>query len=255
MSKFIQDTIEIDEKININVDNVDNGPLKAVVLPYYLDPESNDLVVVLKRSVMPGCYARTGRKMGISALTADLPEGDEQLSVQTVYDNFGIGATMQNATPFGSVMPSPKTSTAGYELVLVHIEPVEYIDKNREIIVQKKGEYEIGTVKFGDLIEAINKNIIQDLKTRLVLNELYILALEESANQQKGSGQNPNDTTTSSNMIGGGQNLPDGFGNNEDVMTTSTIPEEVIEENSRPDYGVMYSQAKPDGGFKTIEKT
>ena len=254
MSNFINDTLEIDKKIKVNTSNVKDGPFRAVVLPYYLHPESNDLIVVLKRSIMAGCHSRTGRKMGISALTAELPE-TSQLSIQEVYDTFGLGATMQNAIPFGSVMPNPKTSTEGYELVIVHIEPVEYIDENRKIIVQKKGEYEVGTVAFGDLIKAINDNMIQDTKTRLILNELYILVLEERANQQEGDGQNQNTMMEENDgMIGGGQNLPNGYGEQEDTMATSNIPEEVLEKNANKDYGAIYSRANPEKGFKTIEK-
>ena len=88
------------------------------------------------------------------------------------------------------------------------------------------------------------------------MNELYIMALEESAKQKDGNSEQMTGVgnSASNNMIGGGQNLPDGFGNQVETMATSTIPDEVLEENSRQDYGAMYSQVKPDGGFKTIEK-
>jgi len=252
MSKFIKDTIEIDKKIKVEINAVKHDPLQAVILPFYFDPDSgNDLTVVLKRSIMPGSYARTDRKMGLSALTVDLPE-DSKIGFEEVFNSLGLESQIQNAIPLGSVMPLPYTSTLCYELVLVHIEPVIHLDKQRGIVLQKKGEYEIGTMKFSDLVHAIRDRFVQDLKTKLILNELYILSVEESVKQMQNN-QQGNHMIGNKDMIGGG-NLPAGFDNQTDTMPTSTIPDEVIAANSKKDYGAMYSIAKPTDNFSTVEK-
>jgi hypothetical protein len=54
------------------------------------------------------------------------------------------------------------------------------IDVDRGLIYQEKGAFEIGIVSFDELLSAIQDNLIQDLITRMMLSELYILALEES---------------------------------------------------------------------------
>ena len=250
MSDFIKDTLLIDDQLPVPT-GIAPSVLKAVILPYYMDPDSLDLTVVVKRSLLPGGFARTGRKMGISALTVELPE-DTPITLDQAYASLNLTAKMQNAIPFGSVMPSPESSSEAFELVLVHTEPFEFLDKKRGIIHQEKGKYEIGAVKFAELIEGISGHIISDMKTRLILNELYILAIEESMKQQQGTPGNQ--TVGRSDMVGGGSNLPPGFGDQTDTVKTSTIPDDIIAKNSQTDFGAMYARASTNGDFKTIER-
>lgn len=248
MSDFIKDTISIDEKLDINLKNVEKQPLKALLLPYYNDPKSLELMVVLKRSLMSGSFQRHGRKLGISALTITLPE-DKPITIDEAYAKLNLSAKLQNAIPFGSLMIDPENSTETYEMVMVHIEPPEFLDKKRGIIYQEKGKFEIGAISFSDIMMGIKNNLIADLKTRFMLNELYILATEESQ-------KNNNSAVTVGNpdLIGGGKNLPPGFGTQQDTVRTGDIPDEIIEMNSQKDYGSMYSKVSVGDGFKTITK-
>lgn len=249
MTDFIKDTILISEKIDINIPQMPLESLEAVILPYYMDPTSLELMVILKRSIMPGSYARTGKKMGISAITFSLPE-DKPLSIEEVWEKLNLPAAMQNAIPFGSIMLDPLNTTKTFEMVVIQTEPFEFLDKSRGIILQEKGKFEIGAVKFSDIISGINSNVFTDMKTRLILNELYILAVEESNKKQDTN----NMMSGNPDLIGGGSNLPSGFGNNkpDDVIKTSYIPDEVIAENAKKDFGSIYSNVKPNSGFKSI---
>jgi len=248
MSNFIKDTIEIGEKLNITLPTVKGEMLKATFLPYFIDSYSSELMVVLKRMIMPGAYARTGKKMGLTALTIELPENDP-LTIEQAFALLELKTNIAQAIPFGSVMPHPNTTNEAYELILVNIEPLELIDEERGIYYQKKGEYEIGVAGFKDIIDGIQHNIIQDMKTKLLLNELYIMALEESSKST-----NPNNMNAgNSNLIGGGSNLPNNFGEQSHSMKTSDIADEVIEQNSQMDYGSIYSKAYTSSGkFATI---
>lgn len=249
MSEFIKDTILIGEKLNVQLREVEQTSLRAVILPYYIDPDTMDLVVVLKRSIMSGGYLRNGRKMGITAITIDLPE-DKPITIEEAYASLNLGAKFQSAIPFGSVMISPENSTETYELVLVQTEPFTFLDKQRGIIKQEKGKYEIGAVKFSEIVEGIQNQIVNDIKTRLILNELYILAIEEGNKSANNNNGNHN-----TGIIGGGENLPPGFGgDNYDTVKTSPIPDDVIAKNSQMDFGAMYAKASTSGDFKTIER-
>lgn len=247
-SNFVRDTKLIDEKINVSVAEVQGEMLKAAFLPYYVDPDSLQLTVVLQRTLMPGSYARTGRKMGLSVVSVELPE-DEPITIEQAYEKTNIGAKMQNAIPFGSVMPRPFVSNAAFEMVLVQIEPVELIDTERGIIYQEKGKYEIGVVAFDEILSAIQDNFIQDLTTRMMLSELYILALEEANNNN-----NPqNMMSGNEGIIGGGSNLPEGFGSQTDTVRTGDLDDEFIAQNSQMDFGSIYSKATSNAGFTTVD--
>lgn len=180
MSNFIKDTKLIDEKIKLtDKEELRKGELQVVFLPYYVDPKTLKLMTVLKREIAYGGYVRTGRKMGISALTTVLPI-EKPLTVEEAFEKLNLQTTIQNAIPFGSVMLDPINSTEAFELVLVQVEPIIPLDAKTGIVHQVKGQYEIGLVPFDDILDAIQSNLIQDLKTRMILSELYIMALEES---------------------------------------------------------------------------
>lgn len=246
-NSFVKDTILIDEKLNITVETLKKEMLQAVFLPYYTDPESLELKIVLKRSILPGCYHTTGRKLGLSALTVELP-ADNPLTIEQAFEKLNLDTKIENAVPFGSVMPLPQTSTLMYEMVLVNIEPLNLIDEERGIYYQEKGKFEIGVADFKDLISGIQSNIVQDLKTRMMLNELYLLAVEESARNNESNQM----MSGNKDLIGGGSNLPDGYGEQTDTMKTSNIPDEVMKQNSQMDYGSIYSGTSSKGDFKTI---
>lgn len=247
-SNFVKDTILIDDKLDIPMQELNKEMLQAVFLPYFTDPASLELKVVLKRSIMPGAYNAVGRKLGLSALTVELPT-DNPLTIDQAFDLLNLDTRVENAIPFGSVMPLPYTSTIMYEMVLVHIEPLQVMDEERGIYYQEKGKFEIGVIDFKDIIEGIHANIVQDLKTRLMLNELYILALEESSKNR-----DPNQMMVGNkDVIGGGANLPNGYGQQTDTMRTSIIPEEIIQQNSQKDFGSIYSTSSKEKGFKPIE--
>ena len=156
---------------------------------------------------------------------------------------------IENAIPFGSVMPFPETSNKAYELVVINIAPLKLIDEERGIYYQEKGKFEIGVTEFKDVIQGIQNEVIQDLKTRLILNELYILALEESSKNQ-----NTNQMAGNPSLIGGGANLPAGYGEQTETMKTSNIPDEILEQNSQMDYGAIYSKSSV-GNFEEISNT
>lgn len=247
-TNFIKDTLMIDERVNIDIPEIEGEMLRAVFLPYYIDPLSLELKVVLKRSIMPGAYARIGRKMGLSALYVELPE-DDPLTIEQAFAQLGLNTKMENAIPFGGVMPSPIDSTLAFEMVVVNVEPLDLIDEERGIFFQKKGEYEIGVVEFKDIMEGIQNNIIQDIATRLLLNELYIMAVEEGQKNQ-----DPNTMMTGNEgLIGGGSNLPNGYGEQTDTMKTSVVPDEILEANSKMDFGAIYSKASPKSDFKSVD--
>lgn len=249
---FIKDTIEINNNMTLSIPEPElkDDLLQAVLLPYYMDPDTSEIMVVLKREIMPGAYAIKGKKIGVSALTVDLPK-ETPLTIEQTFEkiNVYLNTKMNNPIPFGSVMPLPKRSNMMYEMVLLHVEPMEMIDYGRGIIYQKKGEFEIGVSAFSDVIEAIENDLLEDMKTRLMLSELYILALQESENNP-----NPNQMMSGNDeMIGGGNNLSqNSIIDANQTMKTSEIPDEIIQENAKKDYGSIYSRTDINEGFKTI---
>lgn len=249
MTDFIKDTILIDEKLNLEMPEFENTPLNAIILPFYIDPNSMDLMVVMKRCLLPAGFKRTGRRMGISALTMELPE-EEHITVEEVYARLNLPAKMQEAIPYGNVMLDPLTSTRSFEMILIQIDPIAMLDKKRGIVYQEKGKYEIGAIRFSDIMEGIATLVITDLKTRLILNELYILALEQGNNAP------PQQVLTDPEKIGGGANLPPGFGEQKETVKTSDIPDEVIAQNAQKDFGAIYSRAVPSANteFVPIQK-
>ncbi len=242
MSKFLEDTKTIDEKIQMDIPQVPETQLKAVFLPYYVDPLSMQLTVILKRSILPGAYSRTGRKMGLSCLDVILPT-DEPMTIEEAFETLHTGAKLQDSIPFGSVMLHPETSSEAVEMVLAHIDPPEMIDEDRGIIYQEAGKFEIGIVAFDEILGAIQENFIQDMTVRLMLSELYIMAMEE-ANKQNGD--------VSGDMNAGGEGMIGGANENypkaaqdtvqNETEKTSTIPDDVIAENSQMDFGAIYSK-------------
>ncbi len=252
MSSFYKDTKLIDEKLNIEIATISGEMLKASFLLYYIHPLSNNLMVVLKRSILPGAYSRTGRKMGLTVLSTELPE-DKPLTIEEAFKTLNIPANIQNAIPFGGIMPNPEVSNAANEMVLVQIDPPEFIDDVRGLMIQEIGQFEIGVVDFKEILGAIQENFIQDAITRLMLSELYILAVEEAHKQSNGNVEGTRPFQPGD--IGGGANHPQTYA--EDFSTgekTSAIPDDIISQNSQLDFGAIYSQAKVDDGFNTIIK-
>jgi len=244
MSNFIKDTKTIDEKLNIEMPEVEQTMLEAAFLPYYVDPKSMKLTVILVRSLMPGAFVSNGKRLGLSCLKMQLP-ADEPLTIEEAYAKLGLPAALQNPIPFGSTMPNPLDSSLTIEMVLANIEPPELEDEASGIIYKEPGKFEIGIVEFDSIIEAIQENYIQDMLTRLLLNELYILAVEEANKQNENGQSNFNAGATGEGMIGNGyEQYPESaqatVGN--DTPKTSDIPDEIIAENSQMDFGAIYSE-------------
>lgn len=243
MSNFIEDTKQLDEKIQIDVPDVKGDKLlTATFLPYYVDPKSNELMVVLKRSVLPASYAFTGRKMGLTCLSTKLPM-DNPLTIEEAFNALEIPANLQDSIPFGSIMPDPINTPVATEMVLAHIDPPELLSETNGIIYQKKGEYEVGAVSFDTILGAIQENFIQDAVTRLILSELYIMAVEE-AQKQEANPQDQYNSMSQEGIIGAGENFPQAAQDNLETETvkTSDIPDEVIEQNMQMDFGAIYSR-------------
>ena len=241
MSNFIKDTKDIDAKVSIKgTENIKQEPLIASFMPYYVDPKSMKLMVLLKREMLPGAYTRTNRKMGLTCLSTPLPDGSP-ITIEEAFKNLNIPATLQDTIPFGSVMLNPKTSSAATELVLAQIEPVELLDETRGIVYQEKGKYEIGAVEFDALLEAVQENFIQDITTRFMLSELYILAVEE-ANKQGEEGNSMFEKGGNAGGIVGGSSGEE-YGKidfTEKTEQTDDIPEDILAENADMNFGAMY---------------
>lgn len=239
MSNFIKDTKDIDAKVSMRgAENIKQEPLMAAFMPYYVDPKSMKLMVLLKREMLPGAYTRTNRKMGLTCLSTPLPEGTP-ITIEEAFEDLNVPATLQDTIPFGSVMIDPKNSSAATELVLAQIEPVEMIDESRGIVYQEKGQYEIGAVEFDSLLEAIQENFIQDIITRFMLSELYILAVEE-ANKQ---GEEGNSMFEQGGNTGGIVGSGEEYGKidyTEQTEQTDNIPEDILAENADMNFGAMY---------------
>jgi len=226
MSNFIKEMIELDDKIKLDrIEKVEHEDLKVAFLPYYVDPETMKLTVVLKREILSGAYHKTGKKLGITALSTILPS-DKNLTIEEAFNKLDLPATLQNSIPIGGVMTNPKNSTEAYEIVLVQIDPIELLDETRGIVKQVKGEYEIGVVNFDELLEAIHENYIQDIIVRFMLGELYILAMEEANKSNENIEQNSLENEYSS--IGDEELKSD---NKNDNINTQT------------DYGKLYSRS------------
>lgn len=244
-SKFIEDIKEIDEKLNFSIENytLNEGPLVAAFVPYYVHPTSLELMVVLKREIHAGSFVRTNRKMGISTLEVELPI-DKPLTIEEAFNLLDLPANIQNSTPFGSVMTDPKNSTKAIEMVAVQIDPPAFLDASRGIIKQEPGKFEIGAIGFDSLLGAIQENFIQDITTRMILSELYIMAIEEAKKQEQNndfSGGHAGD------IIGGGNNHPSSFyekaeQTEKSTPKTSGVADDVLQQNQQKDFGAIYSK-------------
>ena len=114
----------------------------------------------MKRELQPGAFTRTGRKMGLSVLNVELPL-DKPLTIEEAFKELELDVNVQNATPFGSVMTDPSNSIHAIEMVLVQVDPPEFLDAKRKIIKQEPGKYEIGSIPFDALLGAIHNNFLQ----------------------------------------------------------------------------------------------
>lgn len=238
MSKFITDTKDIDSKIKIDLEAQTQTPLNAAFLPYYVDPKSMKLTVLLKREILKGGYARTGRKMGITCMSTTLPDGDP-ITIEEAYNQLEIPAQLQDTIPFGSIMLDPKKTDVATELVLAQIEPVELLDENRGIVFQKKGEYEIGAIEFDALLEAVQENFIQDITTRFMLSELYIMAVEEANKQGENNESMFDQGGNSGGIVGGGEQYGK-IDHTTETEKTEEIPDDLLAQNADMNFGAMY---------------
>jgi len=240
MSNFITDTKDIDDKVSMKgTENIKQAPLVAAFMPFYVDPKSMKLMVLLKREMLPGAYSRTNKKMGLTCLSTPLPEGSP-ITIEEAFENLNVPATLQDTIPFGSVMIDPKNSSAATELVLAQIEPVELLDENRGIVYQEKGQYEIGVVEFDALLEAIQENFIQDITTRFMLSELYILAVEEANKQGEDGNSIFEKGGNAGGIVGGGEEYGK-IEHTEHTEQTDDIPEDILAENADMNFGAMYN--------------
>jgi len=234
MNSFIENMKKVDEEVILPENTeVIEAPLTAIFLPYYVDPNSLQLMVLLQSSTMPGAYTRTGRKLGLSCISLELPE-DEQITVEDAFTKFNIKANIQNAIPFGSIMKFPKTSRDANEMVLVHIDPPE-ITAGMEVKADNIDGV-LGAISFDELLGVIKENFVQDVGTRLILSELYIMAMEEATKSE-----------TSEEQFGSqNQNAYAGLlspdENQSSVSKTSDISDEIIKTNSQNDFGSIYSK-------------
>lgn len=247
-SPFINDIKEIDEKIQLNESNfnISEDPLVVAFMPYYVNPNDNVLTVVLKREVQFGAYLRSGKKMGLSTINVELPM-ENPITIEEAWNKLGLDVNIQNATPFGSVMTSPTTSTYGVEMVLVHVDPPKFLDEKRQIIKQVKGEYEIGSIPFDQMLGAIQDNFLQDMTTRLMLSELYIMAMEEANQQAQGMGSDQFSAATNdgNGLVGGGANHASEFYENvedDNMPKTSNLDDGMLNQNKQKDFGAIYAQ-------------
>ena len=242
MNTFLEDTIEIDKNINITPGNIKNEGLKAAILPYYIEPNSMEIVVLLKRQVTPGTVPYD-KKMSILHLETDLPM-ETPLTPTEAFEKLGIDADIVDTIPFGNVMPNPFNSDKAYEMLLVHISPPVYMNDTKGIIKKVSNEnekYEVGGISFTKLVEAVNAGLINDAVTRLLLNEFYIFMVEQSKNEE-----NQNITTGEGNNYIG-TNAPNNISNNintNDLPKTTDIPDEILEMNQQMDFGKIYSKDK-----------
>lgn len=238
MSNFIIDTKEIDSKISIkDTSHIKQEPLMAAFMPHYVDPKSMKLMILVKREVLPGAYLRTNIKIGITCLSTPLPSG-EPITIEEAFGNLNIPATLQDTIPLGRVMIDPKKSSATTELVLAQINPVELLDESRGIVYQEKGQYEIGAVEFDALLKAVQDNFIQDITIRFMLNELYILAVEEGNKQ----GKDGNSSFEKGGNAGGivGAEEYGKINHTNDTEQTDNIPDDILTENADMEFGAMY---------------
>lgn len=239
---FIDDIKTIDSMLNYdkNQYNVIDDKLYAAFLPYYVDPDTMKLTVVMKREIQAGAYIRTGRKMGISVMMTELPV-ETQLSIDDAFKTMDIDLKIQNAVPFGSIMTHPTNSSFAVEMVLVQIEPPIFLDEKRKIIKQEAGKFEVGSIPFDAILDAIHENFLQDMTSRLMLSELYIMAMEEANKQSQDDSQFYQKDT---NKIGGGSNHASEFYENiskEDLPRTSNVSDEILNQNQKKDFGAIYS--------------
>lgn len=235
---FLKDMSTINDSLgNINTDGISNTMLKAAFILYYIDPISLELCVILKREVLPGSYLKTGRKLGLTALTVELPM-DNPLTVEEAFAKLDLSSSIQNIVPLGSIMTEPKTSSNMYEMVLVEVNPPIFLDSDKGLIKQVKDSYEIGAVNFKDLLATIQDNFINDILTRMMLSELYIYAVE--ASQQQTYGDNKEIGRNNNGEIGSNGSIQPDL--NRETPKTSDIPDEIIAQNMQTDFGAIYSR-------------
>ena len=247
MSSFLKDTIELNKELTVTTDSVEAKPLKALFLPYFIHPDTMKLMVVIKRMPLPGAVLRADLGMGFTALETLLPEDGTNQTVEEAFTELGLPCTIQNPIPTGNVMLNPMNSTEAYELVVAQIDPPETLDDPSGVIKQVKGEYEVGLMEFDDLLAAIHQNLVLDMKTRLIVSELYILVADEQAQQMAGQGQDMSNGTIgggNNGLVGGGMNRPGEADGVEDAIVTGDIPDEILEQNAQTDFGAIYSTKK-----------
>ena len=193
--------------LELNTNNVKREGIYGCFLPYYVDPVSMELKVILKKIVALGSYTRTGNSYAYVIPKLRLPE-DKNITIEDAFKQIDIGAEFNNSFLTGSVMPDIENSDKVYEMVLVQVTP------------PKKLNEEFGDIPFDELLGAIQQGLIQDLPTRMLLSELYIMALEEN---RAAAQEEPKEVSDAP------------------LAKTTDIAEEVIEQNKQTDFGKIYS--------------
>jgi hypothetical protein len=234
-TKMLNEKLIIDEK-KLKRDEFDNKSVNAKILPYYIDPKTLELKIIVKRELVESGYLALDRKVALNAIDIELPI-DKKLTIEEVFGLLNIEADVQQAIPVGSLMPFPKKTTDVFEMILLHISPPAFKDeKNNIVCINDKERYELGVLNFNETMDAIENNLIIDLSVRLLLNELYILATEYSEN----------DNINQEGAIG----VYDETENKEtffkeitkNSVKTTDIPDEIIEKNKQTDFGKKFLQ-------------
>lgn len=219
MSTFLRDTFEINKRLKNDIrPDIIKRPLTGYFLPFYIAQNGGDIMVVLKREIMyGGQISNNEMKLGLSTISFELPI-DNKITLEDVLVMSHLDTSLVNSISVGSAELRPHYESAPIELMLIEIEPPVFKDERAGIIYQEIGSYEIGALKFNDILPAINAGLIQDLVTRLILNELYLVV-------QSGNSGNLNEFSEPERS---------------NTVTTSDIPDDVIASNTQMDYGSIY---------------
>ena len=235
MNTFFEDLKKINNSLKVETDNVDNKiDAKVAMLPYYVDQNTNELMVVVKREILQAAKVVRGNGFGITSLKESI-DPSSKIDINDVFAKTNVSAKVQGAYPFGNIMLDPKNSNESIDMVVLQIDQPTFLDANKGIIYQEMGQYEIGALSFYEAMQAINEDFVMDATTRMLFSELFIMVLEEERKQS----DNGNDVYGAQGNISQFTNQP---------SSNTMYDEEVLAQNQQTDFGKIYEMPMNDSG-------
>jgi len=153
-------------------------------LPFYIDSNTMELKVILKHDISPGAIKRLGYNVCLKTLELELPEDKKYETIQEAVKDLDPSFELKNEYALGSLLQCTDSSDRLIENILIEISEPE----------GQRDEYYY--IPFNEIPLLFQYGYIHDINSKILLNELYIITLEQSITNQQETISNDENTNT-----------------------------------------------------------